>query len=509
MTDSNYLAPVATVRRKDDEYEPLLGENIKSYREEKELKQKFSDGGVRTLIGGFLVCLSFGSDFSYSNINTYLTSYMRVNGYNDNLSYMDFVFLTTTKTIITGAAMPWLGGLARKMGPKIAVAIGSAIYSCGYILTYITVQLHFAFAIFSLSLHGVGFCLVYATAIRTAQAWFPLEKKGLIASIVVSGYGFGSSLWTPIQTGFVNPDNLKAGGDVANCTQEVIEPEVIKPEVIEPANCTDSGSEIYFTNPDVLDRVPLMFVILGIIYAVMGFIAVLLISEPKGELIEDDESEDKDIPKIDQNKADRINLSPRQVLKTKWFYQIWTGFFGLTLTNAIIAIYSKTFGLTFINDDHFYSVVAVFQNILNGFSRIFWGFSYDRFGFKKCFSLICVVVCLTILTLPLLPGLGDGQGSRVCYGVWMCLLYSTCPGIYAIIAAEVSQAFGPLHYQANFGLLFTQNIAYSLVIIIITKGMFTTLGYSGMFFVAGGFGMLGLLAVIGRWKMVVKGYDEI
>ena len=51
----------------------------------------------------------------------------------------------------------------------------------------------------------------------------------------------------------------------------------------------------------------------------------------------------------------------------------------------------------------------------------------------------------------------------------MCILYATCPGIYVIIAAEVSQAFGPLHYQANFGLLFTQNVAYSVVIIVITK----------------------------------------
>ena len=51
----------------------------------------------------------------------------------------------------------------------------------------------------------------------------------------------------------------------------------------------------------------------------------------------------------------------------------------------------------------------------------------------------------------------------------MCVLYSTCPGIYAIIAAEVSQAFGPIHYQANFGLLYTQYVAYSFVIIIMTK----------------------------------------
>ena len=55
------------------------------------------------------------------------------------------------------------------------------------------------------------------------------------------------------------------------------------------------------------------------------------------------------------------------------------------LTNALIGTYSKTFGLTFINDDHFYSIVAVLQNILNGFSRILWGLGYDRYeNFKHC-----------------------------------------------------------------------------------------------------------------------------
>ena len=64
---------------------------------------------------------------------------------------------------------------------------------------------------------------------------------------------------------------------------------------------------------------------------------------------------------------------------------------------------------------------------------------------------------------------GDGQEARVCFGLWMCLLSAACPGIYAIVAAEVSQAFGPLHFQANFGLLFTTNLASVVVIIIITQ----------------------------------------
>ena len=51
----------------------------------------------------------------------------------------------------------------------------------------------------------------------------------------------------------------------------------------------------------------------------------------------------------------------------------------------------------------------------------------------------------------------------------MVLLYGTFPGIYAIVAAGVNEAFGPLHYKANFGLLFTQSVAYCIIMLIMTK----------------------------------------
>ena len=298
-------------KKKDPVYTAVPAQDNPSPVED---RKKIPIGGVCTIIGGFLVCLSFGSDFSYPNINTYLTSYMRQNGHNDGLAYVDFVFLTTTKMVIQGAAMPWLGGLARKMGPRIAVATGSAIYSGGYLLTCLTVKHHYALAILSLSLHGVAFCFVYATTIRTAQAWFSPTRKGLVASIVVSGYGFGSSLWAPIQTNFVNPNNMKAG-NTNNCTETVVEAE----------NCTGGGQNKYFTDQAVLDRVPLMFLLLGTIYAIMGIIAVILISEPEESSVEEDckdENVDKEHIVEPSQKEISKNLSPLEVLKTRWFYQV-------------------------------------------------------------------------------------------------------------------------------------------------------------------------------------------
>ena len=50
------------------------------------------------------------------------------------------------------------------------------------------------------------------------QAWFSPKRRGLVASIVVSGYGFGSCIWTPLQTQYINPNNLNATADDGSTT---------------------------------------------------------------------------------------------------------------------------------------------------------------------------------------------------------------------------------------------------------------------------------------------------
>jgi len=358
-------------------------------------------------------------------------------------------------------------------------------------LTYLTVKHWFLLAILSLSCHGIGFSFVYATAIGAAQSWFPPNRKGLVGSVVVSGYGFGSLFWVPLQTCFVNPDNVKAVID-RDCDFIGTEQE-------------DAKCDFYFVDSEMLERVPLMFFVLGVIYSFMGIIAVCLISDPEPKTFSNQRRNKKE--ELDDLRLNLIedspckvpfSLTPIQVLKTPTFYQVWLGFFSISLTNGLMSNYSKTFGLTFINDDHYFAKVAVFLNILNGICRIIWGYYYDRLGFKRCFTIIGITVTLVTSTLPVLPLLSSNTvTAKFCYGLWMSVLYAAFPGIYSIVAGGVNDAFGPAHYQANFGLLFSQSLAYCAVIMVLTKVsvIHALLGYTGMFLVAGVFGLLGLSAV--------------
>ena len=91
------------------------------------------------VIGGFILLLSFSADFSYPNINTYLTSYMRnnaTNGYNNDLTYDDWVFLTTTKVVVQGGSMPFIGVL------NSLCQIGLSVFICFKTFTKYERMLH-------------------------------------------------------------------------------------------------------------------------------------------------------------------------------------------------------------------------------------------------------------------------------------------------------------------------------------------------------------------------------
>ena len=65
----------------------------------------------------------------------------------------------------------------------------------------------------------------------------------------------------------------------------------------------------------------------------------------------------------------------------------------------------------------------------------------------------------------------------------------------AAVASAAAEAFGAVHYKANFGLLFTQSLAYSATILIITQVsvIYAALGYTGMFLLAGAIGVIGVI----------------
>ena len=95
------------------------------------------------------------------------------------------------------------GRIQDRKGPKITAFIGGILVSIGFSLLYFTTS----YALWVLGfgvLAGIGIGFGYASATPPAFKWFPASKSGLIAGIVVSGFGIAPVYIAPLATYLVN-----------------------------------------------------------------------------------------------------------------------------------------------------------------------------------------------------------------------------------------------------------------------------------------------------------------
>ncbi len=95
------------------------------------------------------------------------------------------------------------GRIQDKQGPKITAAIGGVLVGAGFSLLYFTTSYTLWVLGFGV-LAGIGIGFGYASATPPAFKWFPSSKSGLIAGIVVSGFGIAPVYIAPLATLLVN-----------------------------------------------------------------------------------------------------------------------------------------------------------------------------------------------------------------------------------------------------------------------------------------------------------------
>ena len=99
--------------------------------------------------------------------------------------------------LIFSIVMVPAGRLQDKVGPRIVAVIGGLLVGIGMILAgFTTSPIGYILGFGVLAGAGIGFG--YASATPPAVKWFPAAKTGLIAGIVVSGFGLASVYAAPL-----------------------------------------------------------------------------------------------------------------------------------------------------------------------------------------------------------------------------------------------------------------------------------------------------------------------
>ena len=82
--------------------------------------------------------------------------------------------------------------------------------------------------------------------------------------------------------------------------------------------------------------------------------------------------------------------------------------------------------------------------------------------FYKQFSVFIISGATAAFSFSLVDLQGfpsNSVSSMIFYGIWMCGLYISFPGVYACMAPATMNVFGKEHYFSIYGMLFTQSVS--------------------------------------------------
>ena len=90
--------------------------------------------------------------------------------------------------------MIWAGRKLASLGPHKLAMAGGIVLGAGYILAGIFGIIFLTQLIFIGIIGGAGIGLAYVVPIAVGVKWFP-DKKGMLTGLAVAGFGFGATIW--------------------------------------------------------------------------------------------------------------------------------------------------------------------------------------------------------------------------------------------------------------------------------------------------------------------------
>lgn len=376
------------------------------------------------LIGAFLIHITLGTVYTLSNINSYLTSYMRLHG-SPTLTYGGSMWISSFYAVGQGFSMVLGGYLEKRFSARLACFLGCLIHSGSIMGTSWTVN-HGSLAVLMSYgfLPGFGCGLAYMTPMSNGFGWFP-NRRGLVAGVILAGFGIGTFVFNIAQTAYVNPDNLSP-----------------------PENA--SG---YFTQESILTKVPGLFLFIGSIYAAMQFVGCCLLFKPPSSSGYSSPGKSPDERPILETE-----MSVSRAVRTREFAVLFL-VYGI-ITQGVLFVNSmiKEYGQLFIGDDMYLAWTGSMASIANALGRLVWGLAIDRYTFTQCFTCITTIFGLLMFVMPFEFVLS----SKHLYLLCTLGIFGSFSGWMSTFPVHLSRTFGRLNSGMLYGLIFISQVSGAL-----------------------------------------------
>lgn len=303
--------------------------------------------------------------------------------------------------IVFAFTMILAGKCQDKFGPRVTALIGGILVGLGFI--WISQTTNYAAWVIGFGvLAGTGIGFGYSSATPPALKWFPSVKTGLIAGLVVSGFGLASVYIAPLAKYLMGSWGLKNA---------------------------------------------MMFFGFAFLIVVCG-LSMLLINPPHGYVPDGSNL---------QNAATMVTSVPQndrtatEMMKTSNFWKLWIIYFigagaGLMVIGSVAGMAKKSLG------EAAFVVVAVMA-IGNAGGRIIAGVISDKIG--RSFTLFGMLILQAILMFVCIPVMGSKNSSPLVLVLLATFIGFNYGANLSLFPSLTKDLWGLKNFGTNYGIIFT------------------------------------------------------
>jgi len=362
-----------------------------------------------TVFAGMAINLCLGILYAWSIWKAALVNVDKagqvMEGMNAGWTYLNNAQVSTPYSlcIVLFALMMIPGGrIQDKISPRFGATVGGLTLAIGCIIAGI-MKSYFGLVLGFGIIGGIGMGIGYAAPTPAALKWFGPHKRGLIAGIVVGGYGGAALYIAPLARYLLSHYGI-------------------------------TGS----------------FVGLGIFFAVVVIIAGQLLKTPPEGYVAPSLAGSN----VATASSTVTNWEPSEILKTWQFYALVVMFILTTQSGLLIISSAAGILKTAAKGVDFFVanawIIVSFGGLVNASGRIGTGFYSDKIGRLNAYCLNCGVSALCLFSLPYIIS----TQSLFLLFLAVGIAYWQYGGGLALMPSFTSDFFGPKNLGMNYGLVF-------------------------------------------------------
>ncbi len=288
-----------------------------------------------------------------------------------------------------------IGGIINdKKGPKLTCFLGVALFSVGVILSAFVKSAGLFYLTYAV-MAGLGSGFAYGACISCIQKWLP-HKRGLASGLACGAFGLSTVVFTPVSNLLMN------------------------------ANMNEAG---------VVNFVP-VFLILGIVFAVLGFVACIFVSLPSEEYIAGLNLPAKAV-------SSNVNFTLGQAIKLPAFWALFFSIFFINGTWNLCVPLIRDLGIVRGLSVEMAIACVSFTGITNAAGRLIMAWLSDKIGRTNAMYILCGLTLLGAILMTFIGGMG--------YFITIAIIAFAYGGPSALNAALSTDLFGPKNSGTNYG----------------------------------------------------------